>query len=88
MCNELSDPYTTDEKSFNITNKINFVRNGGNYEIEYNVSPKGFGFRHNLGLSVEKTILPGPVIKNAPAARPVREIFPDFNTVGKQNLKV
>lgn len=32
-----SDPYITDEANFNITNKLNFVKNGQGYEIEYNI---------------------------------------------------
>lgn len=86
--NRFTDPYIVDEANFNITNKINFVKDGAGYEIEYNVSPKGVGIFQNLGAKAEKKILPDPSIKKTPAPKPAREFFPRFENVGKQNLKV
>lgn len=83
-----ADPYITDETNFNVTNKINYVKNQANYEIDYNISPKGAVVVHNLGVKAEREILPQPLIKRASTARPTREIFPNFNNLGKQNLKV
>lgn len=77
-----------DEANFNITNKISFVKNGATYEIEYNINPKGFGYLQNLGTQAERKIFPEPLIKKTPALRPVREIFPSFEKIGRQNLKV
>lgn len=77
-----------DEANFNITNKITFVKNGAGYEIEYNINPKGFGYFQNLGAKAERKIFPEPSIKKTPALKPIREIFPSFEKIGKQNLKV
>ncbi|CRL05910.1 CLUMA_CG018883, isoform A [Clunio marinus] len=85
---EFTNPYITDERNFNVTNKINFVQNGLGYEIEYNINPKGLGIFHNLGATAERRILPAPAIKDVPAIRPPREIKINFNNIGKQNLKV
>ena len=83
----LLDPYISEEAAFNITNKINFVRNGEGYEIEYNINPRGIGIFQNLGKNAERQILPNTSFKKTPA-RPIREIFPNFASIGKQNLKV
>lgn len=83
-----ADPYVTEENNFNVSNKINYVKNGANYEIDYNISPKGVVVLHNLGIQAERNILPLPLIKRAPTIRPTREIFPNFESLGKQNLKV
>lgn len=85
----MPDPYITNEATFNVTNKLSFVKNGGNNEIFYNVSPRGFKVTHNLGPVSERKILPNVLIKKTPAPRgPIREVNPDFTTIGKQNLKV
>ena len=84
---DITDPYVTDETNFNITNKINFVKNGAGYEIEYNINPRGLGIFQNLGQEAEIKILPKPLIKKTPAPD-TREISPRFNNLGKQNLKV
>lgn len=81
-------PFISDEDNFNITNKISFVKDGSDFEIEYNINPKGLGIFQNLGVGAEKQILPEPLIKKTHAVRPVRQIQPNFNKVGKQNLKV
>ncbi|XP_070502696.1 uncharacterized protein [Chironomus tepperi] len=86
---EFTNPYISDETSFNVTNKLNFVTNGNGYEIEYSISSNGVGIFHNLGQNAERKILPEAVFKKSPAPfRPVREIFPSFANIGKQNLKV
>jgi len=78
-----------DETNFNVTNKLNFVSNGNGYEIEYSITSKGIGIFQNLGKNAERRILPEAVLKKSPAPfRPVREIFPSFANIGKQNLKV
>lgn len=81
------DPYIADESSFNITNKLSFVRNGAGYEIEYNINPRGIGIFQNLGKNAERQVLPNVTFKKTPA-RQIREIFPNFVNIGKQNLKV
>lgn len=86
--NLLSDPIVVPEATFNITNKLSFVKNGAGYEIEYNISPHGVGIFENLSAETEKKILPNPLIKATPAAKSVRQIFPKFENIGKQNLKV
>lgn len=84
-----ADPYVSDESNFNVTNKLTFVQNGAGYEIEYSISPNGVGIFHNLGQNAERKILSDPIIKRTPApTRPVREIYPNFANIGKQNLKV
>jgi hypothetical protein len=84
----LSDPYVSDEANFNLTNKINFVKNGAGYEIEYNISPRGLGIFQNLAPETKINILPEPFIKKTPAPSPVRELSAKFSNLGKQNLKV
>lgn len=84
----LLDPYIVEEEGFNITNKISFLKNGAGYEIEYNLKPKGYGIFQNLGSQYERRILPDPVIKRNPVNQPAREVFPNLNNIGKQNLKV
>lgn len=85
--NLIIDPYIADESNFNITNKISFVKNGAGYEIEYSIHPRGIGIFQNLGHNAERKILPTASFKRTPA-RPVREIFPNFSNLPKQNLKV
>lgn len=84
---EFTNPFISDETTFNITNKISFVKNGQGYEIEYNVHPRGIGIFQNLGQNAERKILPTATFKRTPA-RPAREIYPSFAGIGKQNLKV
>lgn len=64
------------------------MKDGAGFEIEYNVSPKGLGIFQNLGAQAERKIFPEPLIKKTPAVRTNRELYPNFNNVGKQNLKV
>ena len=82
------DPQITDENTFNVTNQITFTSNGVNHEIKYFSSAKGAKATHTLGPQAERSILPNPVIKKAPAPGPVKEIRPNFVNIGKQNLKV
>lgn len=81
------DPYVSDESSFNVTNKISFVKNGAGYEIEYSLSPRGVGIFQNLGPQAERQILPTASFKRTPALQ-IRSINPNFANIGKQNLKV
>lgn len=85
---QVSDPFISNEASFNLTNKISFTKNDANYEIEYNVSPRGAGILQNLGPNAELKVLPEPFIKKTPAPAAAREITPKFSNLGKQNLKV
>jgi len=77
-----------DESNFNVTNKINFVKNGAGYEIEYNIRPKGFGYFQNLGPQFEKRIIPDAFFKRTAAPSRLRELSVNFTNIGKQNLKV
>jgi hypothetical protein len=70
-----------------VTNKVSFVKNGAGYEIEYSITPQGVGIFQNLGQNAERKILPKASFKRTPAL-PIREISPDFASIGKQNLKV
>lgn len=65
------------------------MQNGAGYEIEYSVSSNGIGIFQNLDRNAARQILPEPSFKRTPApTRPIREIFPNFSNIGKQNLKV